>query len=355
MALSPAHPARADALRAAGGRTIVETTHRAHVVVADASGRIVLAAGDPAYETPLRSVAKPFQALAMFTSGAAERFAPSDEELALACASHQAEDRHVAVVQAWLARLGLSAGDLACGAHAPGDADAQAGLARAGAAPSALHNNCSGKHTAMLATALALGAPTRDYLRLPHPVQREIVKILSRLLGPDHATPAFAPSFAVDGCSAPTAVLSLGALARLGALLVAPERVGDPILSAGLTRLSAAMTRHADLVGGRDVLDTLLMRSIVGLVAKRGADGVYLMALAAAPGHDAPLGLAVKVEDGSAEARDAVVLATLDALGVIGPAARTALAGLIRAPRKNHRGLVVGRWAVSLSLEGPTP
>jgi len=342
--------ARAHALRALGARDVVETTHAACVVVADATGAVRLAAGDPSHETPLRSCAKPFQALALFTSGAAERFAVSDEELALACASHEADPRHLALVSGWLARLGLEPSALACGAHAPGDGESQAALARAGHLPTALHNNCSGKHTGMLATALALGAPTRDYLRLQHPVQREVVNILSLLLGP--ARPL---AFGVDGCSAPTAVLSLAALARLGALLVTPGAVADPRLADGLARVAHAMTHHADLVGGRGVLDTLLMRAIAGLVAKRGADGVYLMALARAPRLGGPVGVAVKVLDGSADARSAVVMATLEALGAIGPAARVALAAELAARRTNHRGLVVGRWAVDLALEPPAP
>jgi len=345
MALTP--PAIARALRTVPGDDVVETVHRAHVVVCDPRGRVLAAAGDPAWRTPLRSCAKPFQALALYTSGARERFAVSPEELALACASHEASPRQLELVAAWLARLGLSVKDLGCGAHPPGDADSARELARQDLAPSALHNNCSGKHTGMLAVALALGAPTRDYLRLQHPVQRAIVKSLSLLLG----APADTLRFAVDGCSAPTAVLPLAAIARLAALLAAPAAVADPVHRAALGELAHAMTTHADLVGGRGVLDSLLMRSVAGLVAKRGADGVYLLALERAPATGGPVGVVVKVEDGSGDARSAVVMATLDALGALGPAARTALAPWPRAPRKNHRDLTIGRWDVSLELE----
>ncbi len=344
-------PAEIRALRMAGGTPIVETRHRAHVAVVAPDGRVLASAGDVSLVTPLRSCAKPFQALPLFTSGANERFTVTTEEAALACASHEAGPRQVAIVSAWLERMGLGPDALACGAHPPGDVETQRALGLAGLAPSALHNNCSGKHAGMLAVAIALGAPTRDYLRLAHPVQQSIVKILCQLTGLDTIP------FAVDGCSAPTAVLPLAVIGHLGALLAAPKTIADAQLAHGLDSLAGAMILHADLVGGRGVLDTLLMRSVAGLVAKRGADGVYLMGLqnARAAFASGPVGIAIKVEDGSGDARAATVMAVLEALGVVVPAVRTAMATELYAPRKNHRGLVVGRWVADLTLEPHAP
>ena len=327
-------------IRQAGGVAVSETMHRVHVAVVDACGALIASSGEASWLTPLRSCAKPFQALALFTSGAVDRWHITDQELALACSSHEAEPLQVEIVSAWLARLGLSEADLQCGEHAP--------LSPTSARyPRPLHNNCSGKHTGMLAAALTLGAPPRDYLRLPGPVQQLCRVALAACAGLE---PAAIP-FAVDGCSAPTAVLTLQQLARAAASLAVPDAV--PAHSDALRRIAAVMMVHADLVGGTHVLDTLLMRSIRGLVAKRGADGVYLLAV----DHSrfGPVGVALKVEDGSNDARGAAVLALLDVLELLVPAARTALSARIRPARKNHRGLVIGHYEVDLQLATHTP
>lgn len=349
MAVS--EPGRVLGLRTASGGAVVETRHRVHVAVVGPSGELLAAAGEPELKTPLRSCAKPFQALGLYASGAAERFALTPEELALACASHEASLRQVLLVSAWLERMGLTDDTLECGAHAPGDVEMQARLGREDEPPRPIHNNCSGKHTGMVATALALGAPTRDYLRAKHPVQalvRRHVALVAGLAEGDLA-------WAVDGCSAPTPILSLARLARMGAALAVPEALGggdaDPVLVRGLRELRGAMTQHADLVGGLGVLDTRIMRSLEGVVAKRGADGLYLLALErSALG---PVGVALKVEDGSGDARTPAVVAVLEALGVLNPAALIALAPYRRLLRKNHRNLTVGHYEVELALHTP--
>lgn len=342
-------------LRSASGHAYAETLHRVHVAIvsldAVASHRLVAQVGDTALETPLRSCAKPFQALGLFTSGAVERFDVSAPELALACASHEGSWRHLELVGAWLSRLGLGEEALQCGAHIPGDAPTAAELARRDEAPRALHNNCSGKHTGMLATALALGATTRDYLRLQHPVQALVRKHLSLLSGLDPE----AIAWAVDGCSAPTPIMPLERLARAAAALAGPggaaRATDDATLVRGLTELRAAMMLHADLVGGNGVLDSLLMRSVAGLVAKRGADGVYLLALERS--SLGPVGIALKIEDGHGDARTAAVMAVLDQLDALPPAARASLAAFARPPRKNHRGLVIGAYEADVKLVDP--
>ena len=354
----PDSPGLVTAWRSSTHGDLAEMTHRVHVVIARTDGSVVAQAGDPALETPLRSCLKPFQAQVLRLSGAAERFAVTSQEWALACASHDAAPLHTELVQAWLARLGLGVAALSCGAHAPTDPEGLAALA--GQPPSALHNNCSGKHTAMLAAALALGAPTRDYLRAAHPVQALVRQALDEAL----AAPASAPiddsseglaarrssdlAWCVDGCSAPTPALTLREIATLSARLADPESRWAPTYD--------AMREHAELVGGRGVLDTMLMRALGGLIAKRGADGVY--AIGVRPGrpgaghhlNEGPLGISIKVESGSTEARAPAVLAVLDALGHLGPAARVALAPLIRPARKNVRDLVVGHWSAALHL-----
>src|ERR1700730_16177995 len=130
-----------------------ESRHRGAVAVADAGGALVLGVGDVAAEVFPRWAVKALQALPLVESGAAERYALGDEELALACASHSGEPAHVEVVTRMLSQAGLDASALACGTHWPSSQNAAFALARAGAAPSALHNNCSGKHAGFLCVA----------------------------------------------------------------------------------------------------------------------------------------------------------------------------------------------------------
>lgn len=344
-------PAIVRAVRQATSGPALETLHRVHVAVTTPDGELVTAAGDAGYTTPARSCLKPFQAQAMFASGAVERFAITSSEIALACASHEGADAHTIQIGAWLERLGLAVSALQCGAHLPGDQDAQAMLLREGRGPSALHNNCSGKHTGMLAASLALGADVRHYLHARHPVQRLVKDTLVKHLGRDLV-------WGVDGCSAPTPVLELTALATLYARLLAAAsgHVDDDAL--GIT--ARAMLEHPELVGGRGVIDTRLMRSVGplgssaavatvaprALLAKRGADGIYTGAYLHP--ERGPLGFALKVEDGSDSARAPAVLAVLERLGALTPPTRVALADLIRPERKNHRGLLVGHLEVDL-------
>src|ERR1700689_277913 len=141
--------------------TMIESRHRGAAVVADANGGVVMAWGDVEAPVYARSAAKPLQALARVEPGAADAFALSPRELALACASHHGEAPHVAAVSAWLARIGLGADDLECGAHVPAGPDAVDATRQRGVSPSALHNNCSGKHSGFLTTAKFLGEPTK--------------------------------------------------------------------------------------------------------------------------------------------------------------------------------------------------
>src|SRR5580693_10023578 len=163
--------------------TLVESRHRGAVAVADGDGATVLALGDVAAPIYPRSAVKALQALALVESGAAEAYGFGDEELALACASHSAEAEHVAGVTRMLAKAGLDAAALRCGAHWPMAQSAVAKVARTTSEPSALHNNCSGKHAGFLCVACAKGIDHADYWRPQHPVQREVRAVLENLTG----------------------------------------------------------------------------------------------------------------------------------------------------------------------------
>ena len=317
-----------------GGR--VESRHRVRACVADAAGRVVLAVGDVDEPVYPRSAVKPFQALALIESGAADAFAFRDPELALACASHGGEPVHVRLVEAALARLGLSEDDLACGAHPPLHPPAAAALLRAGASPRRVHNNCSGKHAGMLAAALHQGLATRGYELADHPLQRQIAAALAGLAGLERlAEPG------IDGCGLPNHPLPLRALARAAATLV--DSAGQPpARSAALTRLAQAMQARPELVAGTGRCCTAVMQAAPGVLAKTGAEGVYLGAVGATG-----LGLAIKAEDGGTRAAETALLAVLDHLGALGEAARAALDRWRRPNLRNFSGLTVGEIAAA--------
>lgn len=309
---------------------VIENRHRVSLVVMNAKRQIIRSAGEHERLVPLRSSAKAFQAQALFRSGAGSRFAISDAELALACASHEGTPRHTAIAAGLLARLGFSDADLACGAHPPIDPAARQALEQAGQAPTALHNNCSGKHSAMLAVARALGASPQGYERPEHPVQQLIFEILRELSGRSEIP------YGIDGCSVPAVSLPLAEAAWLFVQLAVPE-LAPPRYREGLARTFRAMRCYPELVAGEGAIDTVLMQTVPGLVAKRGADGYYGMALRDSP--HGPLGIALKVDDGNQQARETFVVALLEHLGVLDT---TTPLPWRRPPITNHRGLVTG-------------
>ena len=315
-------PVAVEALR--GGR--VESRHRVSAVVVDDQDRIIASAGDVDQPIYPRSAIKPLQALPVIESGAADEFDLSPEELALACASHGGEPMHVERVAAWLARLGLGEPDLTCGPHLPLHQPNAEALIAAGSKPTRLHNNCSGKHTGMLSTALHAGEPTRGYLDPEHPVQRRIEAVLQRMTGG-----AVVSGPAVDGCGAPTWQIPMRAVALAAARLGSDEGIAA-------TRVREAMTHHPELVAGTGRCCTAIMRHGRGILAKTGAEGVYLAAIPAKR-----LGLALKVEDGATRAAEVAVLDVLDRLGAFDSAARDALAEQMQPTLRNHAGAEVGR------------
>ena len=312
-----------------GGR--VESRHRVHLVVAPPRGPLRLQRGDPGLRVYPRSAIKPFQALAMLALGADRAFGVTSEEIALACASHSGEPAHVERVAAWLARLGLDAAHLACGAHPPLATEAARALWRQGLEPTALHNNCSGKHAAMLTLARHLGAPLARYVEPDHPVQRCIFDVLQKL-----AAGAFELPPGIDGCSVPTWPLALEALARAAARFATGEGL-EPALAAGARRIIDACRRHPELVAGEGRSCTRIIRALADGIVKTGAEGVYVAML-----PRLRLGVALKVEDGAGRAAEIAIAAALDALGALDAAARRALADLLRRPIFNHAGRRVG-------------
>ncbi|HYV84494.1 MAG TPA: asparaginase [Patescibacteria group bacterium] len=315
----------------------VESLHHGAAVLVDDAGGVVAALGDPGLATYLRSSAKPAQVLPVILSGAAERFGFTESEIAVMIGSHGGEPFHLEAVRSILKRAGIGEEALQCGAHPPFYRPAARALRLAGQEPSALHNNCSGKHAGMLALAAHLGAPIGTYLEPGHPVQQRILEVVARLAG----VAAGSIGTAVDGCSAPTFAIPLEAAATLYARLLAPEALPEDLGRAS-RRAVAAMRRYPEMVAGTERLCTDLMRQGGdGLIAKIGAEGFYGLGYVRG---GRGFGLAIKISDGDGDrARPTAAIDALRQLGVLtGPAADEILARHV-GPIRNHRGLVVGR------------
>ncbi|MGH6872663.1 MAG: asparaginase [Rhizomicrobium sp.] len=312
---------------------LVESVHRGAFAIADAGGRILHSAGD--IETPVypRSSLKPVQALPLVESGAADAFGLGTEELALACASHSGEPMHTDRVAAWLARIGCTAEDLACGAHPSRYEPVIERMIRSGEKPSRLFNNCSGKHSGFLSVARHWDVATEGYERHDHPVQQAVEQALKDLTGLQTLP------WGVDGCAAPNFALPIAAFARALAKLADPAGLPAP-RAAAARRLVSAMIAHPELVAGTGRSDTVLMRSGKGRVATKAGAEAYYAAIVPAAGPQGGLGIALKIDDGAGRAAETAIAVLLDKLGLIGDDA--AARALIRAPIHNTRGAVVG-------------
>lgn len=312
---------------------LVESRHAVHaaVVRVGAGGEALVAtAGEPDAVSYWRSCAKPFQVLPLLRDGGFDRARWGDDELALACASHGGEPEHVALAARMLDALGLEEGDLACGPHEPLVARGARVLRESGMRPTRLHNNCSGKHAAMLARAVACGWSVEAYEREAHPVQRACTREVARWTGlVEHQIPT-----AVDGCGVVVYGLPLRAMARAYAGLAHAARAGEDEPA----RVLHAMRTRPFLVGGTDRFDTVLSEATDGrVVAKIGAEGVHCLALV-----DEGVGIAIKVADGAARAQYPAVLRTLQHLDVLPYPLPAPLADWLVRPVRNTRGAHVG-------------
>jgi L-asparaginase II len=320
--------------------TLVESRHRGAVAVADAGGKTVLAVGDAAQSVFPRSAVKALQALVLVETGAADRYGFGDEELALACSSHSGEQGHVDVVKRMLANAGLDGSALCCGAHWPMNQPAAFALARTGA-PSALHNNCSGKHAGFLCAACAMGVDHADYWRAEHPVQREVRAMLEDMTG----TVLSDDRRAIDGCSVPTWAIPLQNLAHAFAKFGTGHGLGRQRADAA-ARLRAACAQKPWHVAGTGRFCTEIMKSFGQRVfIKTGAEGVYCGAL-----PEQGLGIAIKCDDGAGRASEAIMAAVIARVLPLEAAEREALARFMRPTLRNWNGFDVGVLRVTDAL-----
>lgn len=324
----------------------VESFHRGAFAVVDADGALRRAAGD--IERPIfpRSAVKVLQALPLVAGGAADTLGLSDEELALACASHGGEAVHARTAAAMLAKAGVDASVLECGTHWPYFDGAVKAMARAAVTPSALHNNCSGKHAGFVCVGCLLAGRDgvagflKGYVQPEHPVMREVTAALQAATGFDLRQAARG----TDGCSIPTYAIPLRHLAHAFA------RVGtgiglDADRARAARRLRQAVAGHPFMVAGSGRFDTRVMdRFGERVFCKVGAEGVYCAAL-----PELGLGIAIKIDDGNgARASEGVLAALLSALLPLDAADADFLGGLANTPLKNWNGIEVGRLRARL-------
>ena len=312
----------------------VESHHRVHAAVVDACDRLLSVARDADFHTWWRSCAKPFQAIPLLESGGFDSLDWGDKELCLACASHGGEPEHVAIVDRMLTDLGLEEGDLACGPLEPLSARGARILRESGGRVKRTHNNCSGKHAAMLALAKHKGWPIGEYERLEHPVQQAMLNQVALWAGVSPAQ----TGVAVDGCGAVVFGLSLEQMARAYARLGAAASRGEEIPA----RVIRAMSSNPFLLGGTERFDTVMLEETDGrVVTKIGADGVHSAVVL-----DAGLGVAIKVEDGNPRAQLPAMVQLLRDLDALPDPLPVRLAEFLSKPIRNTRGEVVGEMKI---------
>ncbi len=311
---------------------LVESVHTGMLAVARPNGELVVSIGDVRRPVFPRSAIKAFQCLPLIESGAADAFQYGDAEIALACASHSGTAAHAELAASMLARAKLDATALGCGAHEPMLQASARALAASGATPTALHNNCSGKHAGMCACAVHHKEDPAGYWLPDHPVQQRIVQTLRAYTGEALG----ADVRGIDGCSAPNWAIPIASLARAFAAFITAEGPGKPHRAAS-ERIAKAVWAAPDMVAGPGRLDTVIMGRVPGRVfMKTGAEGVYCGAF-----PDLGLGFAIKIDDGAHRASEAVTLALLNRL-------LPATNGLAEtAIMKNWRGLTVGETRIT--------
>lgn len=334
---------------------VVENRHAVHAAIVDSTGRLLYSVGDPSRMTLARSAAKPAQALAIAETGAFERFNFTDEEIALTCASHSSEERHIKLARNMLTKIQAHESDLQCGGHTPLSQVVHHTWIQAGLTPTAICSNCSGKHAGMIAGTKALGADVRSYHLPDHPMQVHVKKVVDEVCGLEEGESIWG----LDGCNLPAPAFPLHCLGRMYAAFAsaASEKAVldftpvDPRTERirRIRRVFHAMARCPEFVAGDGRFCTALMKACEGsLIGKLGADGCYGIAVRESEttkklGAEAGIGIAVKIEDGNVDMLYSAVAEILEQLQIGNPEMRRELARFHRPQIKNTVGVVTGR------------
>jgi L-asparaginase II len=338
--------------------SVIESTHYGHIAVVDSNGRLLHSQGDPHTVAFLRSSAKPFQALPFVEQGGVEHFHYTAAELAFSCASHETSQLHLDTVQGMQLKVGIRESDLQCGPHLPSDAHKLREVIQQNIEPTRNFNNCSGKHTTMLAFAKLRGLPLENYLDPSHPIQREILKTFAEMCGTEEQK----IELGTDGCSAPNFAMPLFNSALGMARLCDPRELSEA-RAVACQKITSAMTAHPEMISNFGEFDCELMKVGEGkIVTKRGAEGFQIVGILPGVIGEFGIGIAFKVTDGdasrmndelerSARVRPAVTLEILKQLGALNEAQLNALAKF--GPKKilkNYAGIVTGESRPTFKL-----
>ncbi len=309
--------------------TEIENVHKIYGVAVDSGGDILFSSGDPHYKTCIRSSLKPFQASVCIESGAADAFGFNEKELAVICASHNGEKIHTSTISGILKKIDVDPSFCKCGVHSPYDRKTEVSLLKEGKDFNSLHNNCSGKHAGMLATAKHLGCDLNEYIQFQHPVQQKIISALERYSEQSGFV------FGTDGCSAPTPFMSLYRIAILFQKLASGS---DPVLS----RLYDAMVTHPYMVAGRKRFDTDFMEAMSKrAVTKVGGGAVRGIGFRKKNGN--VIGIALKVLDGNQKVNPVGTIVFLKKMGLLERNEIVKLSGYETIDLVNHRKKIIGK------------
>ena len=308
---------------------IVESRHRGSYVVIGSKGKVLAEAGDISTPVFPRSAIKALQALPLVESGAVEDFDLSDDEVALCCSSHNGEERHVYGALSILQKAGGDESELACGKQWPRD-DNQ--LLLSGKQPRDVHNNCSGKHSGMLAFAHKMGYDPQDYWKIDHPVQKAVAETISQMCDYDLSNAVWG----MDGCSLPNWAIPLKNIALGFSRLANGETLSEERKKAA-QKIIAAVRAHPFMVAGTGRFCTRLMEQVPRAFVKVGAEGVYCASI-----PHAGLGIALKCDDGERRAAEPIVAALLASLDVWSKDEKKALQDLSRTAITNRNDYETG-------------
>lgn len=322
---------------------LVESIHRGDLAVVNAEGKLLYSAGSPREKvTFIRSASKPIQAVPVVESGAADHYQFTQQELAIFCASHSAEEIHVNTVRRILQKIGLDESALQCGRHLPINREAAHELIRNNQKPTEVYSNCSGKHSGMLSLAQHMGWDVSNYLDVDHPVQQTMRQTIAKFA--NMASEDI--EIGIDGCGVPVFGLSVYNMALAWARLAQPDQLGADTAAAA-RRLTAAMTAWPQMVAGTGRLCTALMTHLNGrVVSKSGAQGVYCVGLL-----EHGIGITVKIEDGNGRATGPAIIETLRQMGLLDATDLENLKDQYQPLIYNHRRDIVGETRTAFKLK----
>ena len=311
----------------------VESLHTGAVAISDATGKLLFAMGDVSRSVFPRSAVKAFQALPLIETGAADKYGLTDAEIALACASHSGEPRHAALAAQMLAKAGRDSDCLECGAHWPSNVEFARSLAAEGKSPTALHNNCSGKHAGFVCQACGNGDDPKGYIQADHAVQKRVRRALEEMTGETFSDALTG----IDGCSIPTYAMPLASMARGFARFGTGETL-DATRAQAAARIRRAVAANPAMVAGAGRVDTVIMKALgARLFTKTGAEGVYCGSI-----PEKGIGFALKCDDGAGRASEVAMAAIVAASIPINDAERGVVDQLAMPKLVNWNGIEVG-------------